>query len=121
MSARLWAGAGVLAVSAFAGKQVLFSEVSSRSIELRSKEHEEASLALNEARENAKKYTLPPLTIEEKKRLKELLANDPDFNRNEEFDDMPSLASMELRGKKAPSGECCSIDSKYMKTSDIPK
>jgi DNA-binding GntR family transcriptional regulator len=72
MSTKLWYGSFALLITAFTAKQYMWLEVSSMIQENRQQEHQQACAMLNQARESAKNFVLPPLSTEEKAKLKYL-------------------------------------------------
>jgi cytoskeletal protein RodZ len=69
MSKMLWAGAGMILIVGFTGKQLLWNKVSSEVLATREKEHIAASTNLQAAYKSASKYALPPLSVEEREKL----------------------------------------------------
>ena len=70
MSTKLWVGAGVLFVSAFVGKQVLWQKVAKEVGSVRELEHKRNVEHYETVVEKRKNYTLPQLTEEERAVLK---------------------------------------------------
>ena len=64
-NARLWKVGGVVLVTLFAGKQLMWSQISDQVSTIRKQEHSKAVAVLKDTQSNALKYDLKPLTAKQ--------------------------------------------------------
>jgi hypothetical protein len=69
---QLWTGAAVLIVGGLVTKQLIWTKVSSEVKEIRDDEHKKAHTDLHAAYSRAQQFQLPPLTQDEREKLKDL-------------------------------------------------
>jgi hypothetical protein len=68
-NARLWKAGGVVLVSLFAGKQLMWNQISDQVSTIRKEEHSKAVAVLKDTQSNALKYDLKPLTSKQLAKL----------------------------------------------------
>jgi hypothetical protein len=76
MNKSLWIGGSFIVVTGFALKQILWNKVSTDVTAIRDREHYLAVEHLQAAYSNARKFSLKPLTDDERDKLKLLRAHD---------------------------------------------
>mmetsp|Transcript_669 Transcript_669/g.949 ORF Transcript_669/g.949 Transcript_669/m.949 type:complete len:87 (-) Transcript_669:123-383(-) len=81
MSKQLWLGAGAIFIGAMTMKQYIFYKVSQEVQEIRKTENQAACNTLENVYARSRQYSLPPLTKEEKEKIKRLkLFDSEDYN-----------------------------------------
>lgn len=76
MSTRhLWIGAAVIVVGGLTTKQLIWNKVSREVREIRDEEHKKSHADLHSAYNRAQQFQLPPLTVEEREKLRVININ----------------------------------------------